>query len=149
MLVEELNQLWEGVYVAIKSIPLPIRIRAALMCVASDLPATRKICVFTGHNSKMGCSKCLKQFDVHVGAPSNYSGYDRNNWIPRTNEHHKFYSTKYKLARTRKAREEMEKKTGVRYSLLTQLPYFDSIRMHVVDPMHNLLLGTAKHMMNT
>ena len=37
---------------------------------------------------------------------------------------------------------------GVRYSLLIQLPYFNIVRLHVVDPMHNLLLGTPKHMMN-
>lgn len=149
MLVKELFQLWTGVYIDVKGVALPIRIRAALLCIASDIPATRKICGFTGHNSTMGCSKCLKQFDVHVGAPSNYSGYNRSTWTPRTNEHHKFYSDKYKLATTRKAREEIERKTGVRYSILTQLPYFDCIRLHVVDPMHNLLLGTAKHMMNT
>ena len=35
-----------------------------------------------------------------------------------------------------------------RYSLLIQLPYFNIVRMHVIDLMHNLLLGTPKHMMN-
>ena len=34
---------------------------------------------------------------------------------------------------------------GARYSVLHQLEYFDPIRFHVVDPMHNLLLGVAKH----
>ena len=28
--------------------------------------------------------------------------------------------------------------------MLLKLPYFDPIRVHVIDPMHNLLLGTAK-----
>lgn len=45
-------------------------------------------------------------------------------------------------------REELEKKCGVRYSELLRLPYFDIITFHVIDPMHNLLLGTAKHMTN-
>ena len=27
------------------------------------------------------------------------------------------------------------------------LPYFDPVRMHVIDPMHNLFLGSGKHMM--
>lgn len=35
-----------------------------------------------------------------------------------------------------------------RYSVLLNLPYFDVIRCHLVDPMHNLLLGTAKNMMS-
>lgn len=32
--------------------------------------------------------------------------------------------------------------------MLTELPYFDCVRLHVVDPMHNLLLGTSKRIMN-
>ena len=42
-------------------------------------------------------------------------------------------------------RSEMESSFGLRYSRLLDLPYFDPIRGHAVDPMHNLLLGTAKH----
>ena len=76
-LVSELLQLWDGVYINVPGVPLPIRIRAALMCVASDIPATRKVCGFTGHNSTKGCSKCLKSFDIKVGQPSDYSGYDK------------------------------------------------------------------------
>ena len=44
-------------------------------------------------------------------------------------------------------KEELHKKWGVRYSELLQLPYFDIVHYHVIDPMHNLLLGTAKNMM--
>ena len=33
------------------------------------------------------------------------------------------------------------------YSVLQELEYFDCIPSFVVDPMHNLYLGTAKHMM--
>ena len=35
----------------------------------------------------------------------------------------------------------------MRYSELLRLPYLDIIEHHVVDPMHNFLLGTAKHVM--
>lgn len=27
----------------------------------------------------------------------------------------------------------------------TYIPYFDPVRMAIIDPMHNLYLGTAKH----
>ena len=40
------------------------------------------------------------------------------------------------------------KQYGVRYSVLLQLPYFDVVQFHVIDAMHNLLLGTAKNMMH-
>ena len=38
--------------------------------------------------------------------------------------------------------EQEESKAGCRYSLL---PYFDGPKMLVIDPMHNLFLGSAKH----
>ena len=100
-LVVELLDLWEGVYINVRNHPLPIRIRAALMCIASDIPATRKVCGFTGHNSTMGCSKGLKQFVIHVGEPSDFSGYDRSTWTMR---HHKQYSQKHKDATRGRAR---------------------------------------------
>lgn len=37
----------------------------------------------------------------------------------------------------------------MRYSILLELPYLDIVRNHIIDPMHNLLLGTAKHIMKT
>lgn len=36
---------------------------------------------------------------------------------------------------------------GARYSVLEELEYFGYIRYFVVDPMHNLYLGSAKHIM--
>lgn len=49
---------------------------------------------------------------------------------------------------TKTARAAMESEFGCRYSVLTKLPYFDPINMLVIDPMHNLFLGTSKHMLN-
>ena len=43
----------------------------------------------------------------------------------------------------------MESKLGCRYSCLVDLPYFDAAtRMLCIDPMHNLFLGTGKHMLS-
>ena len=41
--------------------------------------------------------------------------------------------------------EQITKATGVRYSELLRLPYFNIIRQHVIDAMHNMYLGTSKH----
>ena len=38
------------------------------------------------------------------------------------------------------------KSMGCQTSELVRLPYLDLIRYHIVDPMHNLLLGTANYM---
>lgn len=51
------------------------------------------------------------------------------------------------LANAKSKQQEVIKKYGIRYSVLLQLPYFDVVRFHVVDAIHNLLLGTAKNMM--
>ena len=40
----------------------------------------------------------------------------------------------------------MEREFGVRYSELVRLPYFNIIKQHIIDLMHNGYLGTAKHM---
>ena len=45
-------------------------------------------------------------------------------------------------------KSQLQKQWGIRYSELLRLgPYFNIARNHVIDPMHNLLLGTAKNMM--
>ena len=43
--------------------------------------------------------------------------------------------------------EVIETETGIKYSVLTELPYFDPIHYTIVDPMHILFLGTAKTML--
>ena len=48
---------------------------------------------------------------------------------------------------TQEQRNAKESLYGARYSELLRLPYFDCIRFTIVDPMHNLFLGTAKRMM--
>ena len=35
-----------------------VTIRLALSCVSCDVPASRKVCGFLGHNAKLGCNKC-------------------------------------------------------------------------------------------
>ena len=38
----------------------------------------------------------------------------------------------------------MESELGCHYSILLEVPYFDPVCMTIVDPMHNLFLGSAK-----
>ena len=46
------------------------------------------------------------------------------------------------------AREQKESELGCRYSCLLQLPYFDAVHMLIIDPMHNIYMGTAKHILH-
>ena len=41
-----------------------------------------------------------------------------------------------------------ESELGCYYSTLLQLPYFNPVRMLIVDPMHNLYMGTANYVFN-
>lgn len=54
----------------------------------------------------------------------------------------------WKHAHTLSDHNDIEREFGVRYTELLRLPYFDTSQFIIVDPMHNMLLGTAKHIVN-
>ena len=125
---------------------IPVIVRAALLCVGCDIPAARKVSGFLGHRATKGCSRCQLSFPTdHFSEKADYTNLNRALWEKRDNASHRLFAEKYKVSNTKVERVEIEKKYGVRYSCLLQLPYFDAPRMCVIDPMHNLLLGTAKH----
>ncbi len=51
--------------------------------------------------------------------------------------------------RTKRALEDLVGEHGCRYSVLQDLPNFSVVRNTIIDPMHNLYLGTAKHVFKT
>ena len=124
---------------------ITVTVRAALLCVACDLPAGRKVCGFLGHNAALGCSRCLKKFPGTVGS-MNYSGFDRSQWEKRNIIKHRENIKKINSCNTKTGKASLESEYGCRYSCLINLKYFDPIRMLIIDPMHNLFLGSGKHM---
>ncbi len=148
-MVNDLLKLWDGVQLkTANSSLLPSRlIRAALVYISSDLPATRKVCGFYGIKATYGCSKCLKKFPSVSLNQTDYSGFKRNEWQHRTTAAHRLVAQRAKAATTQSAQQEIEKGAGIRYSELLRLPYFDIVRCHLVDPMQNLFLRTAKKML--
>ena len=144
-LVEELMQGWENGFPVTTSENVNINIRVALSCIACDIPASRKVCGFLGHNAALACNKCLKKFSVTFGAPNDYSGYDRENWTARSNKLHRQQCQAIFREKTKTGIRKMESKYGLRYSVLLNLPYFDPVRFTAIDTMHNLYLGTGKH----
>lgn len=145
-LVAELNLLWqEGIQVRPHGSRTARCFRAALLCIACDIPALRKVCGFLGCTAHRGCSKCKRFFPGEFSS-MDFSGFEEDD-IPRRNEEHRREAQKILNATTADERTKIETSTGTRYSELLQLPYFDCTRYHVVDPMHNLFLGTAKHLM--
>lgn len=76
---------------------------------------------------------------------TDYSGIDRENWESRTFEQHQRNVSNIIKQVTKTGIESAESKHGVRYSILLALPYFDPTRFTAIDSMHNLFLGTGKH----
>ena len=147
--VEELKEFWHGIDIALPCSPTRrALVKVALTGMSCDLPAVRKVCGFPGHSASLGCSKCLYCYKSGLfGEKLDYSGFDTTEWPARTLDAHRKGATKYEQAQTKSDQHKVFSEYGVRHSILLRLPYFDPIRFHVIDPMHNLLLGTAKHMM--
>lgn len=66
-------------------------------------------------------------------------------WQLRDTKVHREQALKAEKAVTKSERVKIEREVGVRYSDLLRLPYLDIVRCHIIDPMHNLFLGTAKN----
>ena len=148
-LVDELANFWKGITFKIRkgSSVFNQLVRCALLCCSCDLPAGRKVCGFLGHSDNLGCSKCLKLFPGSVGK-KNYSGFDRPTWTPRKNNVHRENVECILSCNTAAQQKMKETEFGCRYSALLRLPYLDPPRMLVIDLIHNLFLGSGKHMLH-
>ena len=88
----------------------------------------------------MGCSKCKKELPRPAfREKQDFSGFNRDSWTLCTDAEHRVQAWAVKSAAMKK-----ESKYGVRFSSLIHLPYFEFISFVVIDPMHNLMLGTTK-----
>ena len=144
-LVNDLLQFWNGVELTVQStIAEKKKVRCAVICCSCDLPAGRKLCGFLSHSAHLGCSKCKKVF-LSGEHGLDYSGFNRETWILRTNEEHRNDVKKLSTCKSKTELAKVESELGCRYSSLLDLPYFDPPTMLVIDPMHNLFLGLAKH----
>ena len=148
-LVSDLKELWEdGIEVCHSGSPsVPENFFAAVLLVACDVPAARKLCGFLGLGARRGCSKCKKEFipGEHFGSKMNFGGFE--NCLLRTNIEHRCEAREILAEDKYQGREDKQTKYGTWYSELMQLEYFDCIRFTIIDPMHNLFLGAPKHLM--
>ena len=136
--VDEVNALWKRVKVNTHNSPSStVKIQAAVLCFASDIPGARKLCGFLGHSARRGCSQCYEEFPGGFGEQRNYGGF-------QDREQHRRDAYQVKNCTSESASEKLASQLGVRYTVLLELPYYTRIDMCVIDPMHNLFLGTAK-----
>ena len=144
-LVDELKEFWSGVNLTLPS-DNNIKVRVCLICVTCDVPAIRKVCGFVGHKARLGCSKCLCEFNHLQGGGLQCLG-NLGEWDLRDLEQHKKRCEESLQCKSFSALKKFSAKFGVRFSNLLNIPYFNPVKCHVIDPMHNLLLGTSKHML--
>ena len=146
-LVDELLEWYDGKIIRTNAHPHGTHVRLALLLNACDIPAARKTSGFTSHASLCACHKCARQFAVFPGTTNiDYSGFDVESWELRTWDANRVYAEQWRNADTMAARRELERQNGTRWSELHRLEYFDPVRCTIIDPMHNLFLGTAKRM---
>ena len=145
-LVNDLLKLWNKIELEVSSENGIERklVRGAVICCSCGIPAERKLCGFLGHSAHLGCSKCKKYFPSSENG-LDYSGFLRESWVPRINSSHREDVSKLHQCISKTACLRMEKTLGCRYSSLLDLPYFDAPTMLVIDPMHCLFLGLARH----
>ncbi|KJA19405.1 hypothetical protein HYPSUDRAFT_125364, partial [Hypholoma sublateritium FD-334 SS-4] len=110
--------------------------RCALACVVSDLPAARKVNGFAGVGHTQVCAMCHCVRVKKDNRDSYICLCDR-----RTKEEYEQLTRLYLDSMGADERKKTAQKTGVRWSVLHRLPYFDPSRFVVVDAMHNLFLG--------
>ncbi|GBC44610.2 uncharacterized protein LOC105342819 [Rhizophagus irregularis DAOM 181602=DAOM 197198] len=135
-IVNELTSLWEGIILnRTYEHQLGKKIRAALIMVSCDIPAARKIC---GHVSALvSCHRCQKKAN-YENHQHNFAGMgDMEDWfVASDSNEHLQNALGWRWYNSDASRKRFVKQTGVRWSELLRLPYFDPIRFTIIDPMH-------------
>jgi hypothetical protein len=140
-IVDALLILWEqGIRLSGSQDPnsLPQLIRAALLALVTDMPASKKVSGSLSHTADAFCSLCdMKKADM--------ANLDMDSWdkYQRTCQDHRSAGFAWVNA-TGTVRRTLAKATGIRFSELLRLPYWDPTTQVAVDVMHNLFLGIIK-----
>jgi len=113
-----------------------------LLATVCDIAATGKIGRFLGHSSQHACWKCKKKFNYSDSLKRvDFSGVETG--LPRTHKEHKSNAVKSIMASTPTEQSNIESENGSRFSELMYLPYYDCVHFAIIDPMHDIFLGTA------
>jgi len=115
--------------------------RSAIVLSVNDLPATRQLNAYAGTSSHHICTICQC---FHLSSRDR-TDTDSSDWHPRDLQQFRKNAEDWRTASTDKIQKDLFSQTGVRWSELWRLPYWDPTRMLVVDLMHCLLEGLAHH----
>jgi hypothetical protein len=145
-IVNELEELYYGVEMPVHLLDESVAntmVQSLLILVSCDAPGLRRILGFCGHTSgDHFCSKCIRK-------KSEIAQFDLAPAAARTRRAHHLAGETW-LQQTSYARlDAYAGQHGYRFNPFDKLTYFDSVRFHVIDAMHSLLLGSGKHLLMT
>lgn len=138
-LVNDLLQFWDpGVFIKQTAHYAGGRLCfSALVPVVCDLPAARQVSGTASHAATHFCSFCTLPFH-------DIDNLNIDSWSTRTYEEHMESASAWKAAESSEDRLKLYRQTGIRWSELLRLPYWDPTTFVVLDCMHSLLLGNLK-----
>jgi len=115
--------------------------------VLGDIPASRKVSQYLSFKANKPCNKChktTKREPGTAGACGRMSFLTESMPKRRTDQEVRASMDRYKDAPSKHAAAAIAKVSGVEYSELSRLPYFNTVDNFLVDPMHNLFLGQVE-----
>lgn len=141
-LIDDLMRAWSpGLHLARTALnTFGTLVRCAVIPLICDLLAARKVAGFAGlgqHEGKF-CSFCL--LDSSCIGDTNFSSWRRRTWAE-----HLGLAKMWRDAPTEYVQEQIYKTSGVRWSELLRLPYWNPTSFTVVDSMHNFFVGDLQH----
>ena len=141
VLFQKLNQYWkEGIYIASTPCsPNGFRDRSIIANLVTDMLGGSKLGGHAQHNSaKYFCSLCLL-------LKSNINCVEVSQLPPRNRQDEYMSALRWRNATSANERDSAFKETGVRWSALYELEYWNPTAMLAADPMHNLFLGLVQY----
>lgn len=143
-LVDEMKDFWHGItFESTSKFPKGRKIHAVLWPIHGDVPAMKKVTGFTAHSSANFCSLC------HITRDEYHSQFPAPKCTRRTSAKVEVQALEWEQASTAKHQSDLADFNGVRYTVLHELPYWQSVEFFTVDIMHNIFLGIFKDFSTT
>lgn len=136
LLIDEMLEFWEpGVcFSRTEKAALGRLFKGMLVPVVCDMLAARQIIGMGSTTSRNFCTRCdIDMDDIHI--------VDKALWPAKDVAHMRDYAERWKNAPSEKARDSLFDASGIRWSPLYRLSYWDPVRFTIIDPMHALDLN--------
>lgn len=116
-------------------------VKAVIVPLVCDLPAARKMAGMGSHMFRFFCSECM----LHI---HEIDDLDFENWEPRSCERHQNSALQWRDASSRNEQHSLFQESGIRWSELLRLPYWDPTKFVLIDTMHCFYLGLFRRHVN-